>query len=175
MRFISAAAMLLALALAALPVPASAQEPRAEPTEAPLTDSGDYWRMFGSPYTIHFHKDNDGEHEWVYMVGVERQYNNGWLWGATYFSNSFGQPSGFVYVGERVIGFSRWNELFFQWAAGIVYGYKEPYEDKIPFNYKGFAPGVIVSLGWQFNKNFSMQANALGAAGLMLQFSWDLR
>ena len=173
MRFPSLPAVLLALA--ASPAVALAQDQRSDPPAAQVEASGDYWRVSASPYTIHYHKDNDGEHEWVYLVGFERQYDNGWLWGGTYFSNSFGQPSTFWYVGERVSGFTRWPELYFQWAAGIVYGYKYPYEDKIPFNVNGFAPGVIVAVGWQFNKNFSVQANALGAAGLMIQFSWDLR
>ena len=96
------------------------------------------------------------------MIGLERQRSDGWVWGGIYFSNSFGQPSGYVYVGEKVIQFSRWDKLFFQWTAGVLYGYKYPYEDKVPFNYNGFSPGAMVSLGWQFTREFSMQANCAG-------------
>jgi hypothetical protein len=171
-------ALALALALSSLPLTLRAQTDTPAKTEAAVADaarSGDFWRLMGSPYTIHWHKDDNDEHEPVYMIGLERQLSDGWLWGGVYFSNSFGQPSGYVYLGEKVINFSRWDKLFFQWTAGIMYGYKYPYEDKVPFNYKGFSPGVTVGLGWQFTREFSVQAVALGTAGLMFQLAIDLR
>ena len=142
--------------------------------ESPSAD-GDYWRAYLLPYAIHYHKDEEGTHRYVYGFGAERQLANGWVWGGTYFSNSFGQSSGYFYAGEKVIGWSPWEPLFFQWTAGVLYGYTYPYNDKVPYNYKGFSPGATVSLGWQFNKNFSMQAIALGSAGLIFQFAWDFR
>jgi len=178
MRFTPLAATLLSLTLAALPVATRAQdqEPdKADKAEATDAASGDFWRLMASPYTVHYHKDNSGEHEYVYMIGLERQRSDGWVWGGTYFSNSFGQPTAYVYVGEKVIGFSRWDKLFFQWTAGLLYGYKYPYEDKVPFNHNGFSPGATVSLGWQFTREFSMQAIALGTAGMMFQLAFDLR
>jgi hypothetical protein len=153
------------------PAPASADAP-ADGASA-KADSGDYWRLMASPYMVH--RNSSPEHEPVYMVGLERQRSDGWVWGGVYFSNSFGQPSGYVYLGEKVNNFSRWDKLFFQWTAGILYGYKEPYEDKVPFNVNGFSPGATVSLGWQFTRTFSAQAILLGAAGLMLQVAIDLR
>jgi len=175
MRFTPLAAPLLSLTLAVLPVAAGAQAQEPDKTAKAAAADGDFWRLMGSPYTVHYHKDTDNEHQPVYMIGLERQRSDGWVWGGTYFSNSFGQPSGYVYVGEKVMGFSRWDKLFFQWTAGILYGYKEPYEDKVPFNHNGFSPGVTASLGWQFTREFSMQAIALGAAGLMFQAAWDFR
>lgn len=137
---------------------------------------GDYWRVMVAPYTWHYHTDKDGTHRYVYLFGVERQFASGWLLGAVYFSNSFGQSSGYFYGGERVFGWSPWpDKLYFEWSAGLVWGYTDPYENKIPFNYKGLAPGIIVGVGWQFTKNLSFQANALGAAGMMFQFNWDFR
>lgn len=168
-----ARALLSALALAAAAPTVLAQETK--PAAAAAPDSGDYWRLVASPYTVHFHKDDNDEHEAVYMIGLERQRRDGWVWGGIYFSNSFGQPSGYVYVGERIIDFSPWPQLFAQWTAGILYGYKYPYEDKVPFNYNGFSPGATLSLGWQFTREFSVQANLLGGAGMMFQFSIDLR
>ena len=32
-------------------------------------------------------------------LGAERQGDTGWLYGGSYFSNSFGQPSAYAYVG----------------------------------------------------------------------------
>ena len=193
MRVISSQALLLALPLAVLPVVSSAQASSSDPADRTETTgasdkpaaadkpaateaaSGDYWRLMASPYTVHYHQDDNGDHRPVYMFGLERQLSSGWVWGGTYFSNSFGQPSAYVYVGEKVMNFSSLDKLFFQWTAGVLYGYKYPFEDKVPFNYHGFAPGVTVSLGWQFTREFSMQAIALGAAGVMFQLAIDLR
>jgi hypothetical protein len=173
MRIPHASALLLSLALGTVHVAASAQADKPEAAAETSAQSGEFWRLIGSPYTVHY--GSDPEHEPVYMIGLERQFTDGWVLGATYFSNSFGQPSGYAYVGEKVIGFSRFDKLFFQWTAGIIYGYKYPYEDKVPFNFKGFSPGVTVGLGWQFTREFSVQAIALGTAGMMFQFAIDFR
>lgn len=173
------------------PAPHASPAPGAAPEAAPAASApwwqsaqtllgldeaeGNYWRLMAFPYTQHFHKDEAGIHRPVYLFGLERQRADGWLWGAVYFSNSFGQSSGYVYLGERVSGWSPWPQLYAQWTAGVVYGYTDPYENKIPFNFKGFAPGVIVGMGWRFTREFSLQANLLGAAGLMLGFTWDFR
>ena len=45
----------------------------------------------------------------------------------------------------------------------------------MPFNVNGFSPGATVSLGWQFTREVSVQAIALGTAGMMFQFAFDLR
>jgi hypothetical protein len=173
MRIPHASALLLSVALGTAHVAAVAQADKPAADAETSAQSGDYWRLIGSPYTVHY--GSDPEHEPVYMIGLERQRNDGWVFGATYFSNSFGQPSGYVYLGEKVINFSRYDKLFFQWTAGIMYGYKYPYEDKVPFNFKGFSPGVTVGLGWQFTREFSVQAIALGTAGMMFQFGIDFR
>jgi hypothetical protein len=140
--------------------------------EAPTAD-GDFWRVVFSPYTYHF--SSDPEHEAVYAIGLERQRSDKWLWGATYFSNSFGQPSGYLYFGQHYADLFSVEQLFAQWTVGLLYGYKYPYEDKVPFNTNGFSPGAVFSLGWQFTRQFSMSANLLGTAGLMLQMSIDFR
>jgi hypothetical protein len=175
MRFPQASALVLFVALGTVHVGAAAQADKPADGAVTPAPSGDYWRLLGSPYTIHWHKDENDEHEPVYMIGLERQRSDGWVWGGVYFSNSFGQPSAYVYLGEKVINFSRWDKLYFQWTAGILYGYKEPYEDKVPFNVNGFSPGVTVGLGWQFTREFSVQAVALGTAGLMFQLAIELR
>ena len=141
---------------------------------AALSDA-DYWRLVVSPYTLHFGADEDNDREAVYGIGLERQRADDWFWGGTYFSNSFGQPSGFVYVGQRYGNLFAVEQLFAKWSAGILYGYKEPYEDKVPLNYNGWSPGLVLAMGWQFTRQFSMQANLLGGAGLMLQMSIDFR
>lgn len=174
---------LLALTLVAATTSALAQTAAPAPAESPPADDAkiveprktdaDYWRLVGSPYTYHFSADPD--HEAVYAIGLERQRSDKWFWGGTYFSNSFGQPSGYLYVGQRYGNLFAVEQLFAQWSAGLLYGYKEPYEDKVPLNYNGFSPGAVFSLGWQFTRQFSVQANLLGTAGLMVQMSIDFR
>lgn len=132
-----------------------------------------HWRLVLSPGMVHVNPSD--EHEWVWAVGVERQREDRWMFGASYFSNSFGQPSGYLYVGQRYDQLWHQPSLFFQWSAGLLYGYRGEYEDKVPFNNNGFSPGAVFSLGWQLDPRLSAQLNLLGDAGLMLQLSYDFR
>jgi hypothetical protein len=141
------------------------------PTATPSGSNGT-WRLMASPYTIHYSRDPN--HRPVWMLGFERERLDGLLWGACYFSNSFGQPSGMVYGGQRLYDFSPYPQLFAQWTAGIMYGYKGEFQDKVPFNHRGFSPGVVLALGWQFTPRYSVQANILGNSAMMFQFSVDL-
>ena len=150
----------------------SAPTPSAQAPEA-AEANGEFWRLVFSPYTYHFSSSPD--HEAVYAIGLERQRSDKWLWGGTYFSNSFGQPSGYLYFGQHYADLFSVDKLFAQWTVGLLYGYKDPYEDKVPFNHNGVSPGAVLSVGWQFTPEFSMQANLLGTAGMMLQMSIDFR
>ena len=108
-------------------------------------------------------------------MGFERQRSDDWLAGASYFRNSFGQPSAYLYVGKRFPALFGMEQLHGQATGGLMYGYRGKYEDKVPFNNNGFSPGATVSLGWQFNKNWALTAHALGDAAIMFQLSYDLR
>ena len=132
-----------------------------------------HWRGLISPYTLHYRYSE--EHKPVYAIGIERQSDDRWLAGGAYFSNSFGQPSAYVYVGHRSEIMAEHPELFFQWSLGVIYGYVGKYQDKVPMNVKGFAPGAVVSLGWQLDRHASVSVHALGDAGLMLQLAYDFR
>ena len=165
-------AFLLALSLGSCATAAQAQtESIAAPAgEAP--EPAYHWRLIASPYTYHY--NYSVEHKPVYMLGLERQRSDGWLWGGAYFRNSYGQPSGFAYLGQRFVKFSRFDELFVQWSAGLLYGYKKPWEDTVPFNHNGFSPGAALTLGWQFTPRYALQLNALGTAALMFQLSVEM-
>lgn len=132
-----------------------------------------YWRALVSPATQHYRYNP--EHRPVWAIGVERQCADEWLAGGSYFSNSFGQPSAYLYIGQRTQGLLTQPKLFFQWSAGLLYGYRGKYENKVPLNVNGFAPGALVTLGWQFDKQTSVAVHALGDAGLMLQLAYDIR
>lgn len=132
-----------------------------------------HWRVVGSPFAYHFRSSD--EHRYVYALGIERQRDDNWLGGASYFRNSFGQPSSYTYVGKRFPQLLDRPELFGQFTAGVLYGYRGKYADKVPLNYDGFSPGAVVTLGWQFNKQLSIAAHMLGDAAVMMQLSYDLR
>jgi hypothetical protein len=143
------------------------------PSQA-TSETAPHWRVYASPLTIHFSSSPD--HRAVYSLGVERQYPDGFLFGAAAFRNSFGQPSAYAYGGYRLEApFSSVPELFLQASAGILYGYKEPYENKVPFNHHGVSPGAVVAVGWEFTRAFSAQINILGDSAFQLQLSFDLR
>ena len=132
-----------------------------------------HWRLVVSPVSHHWRYS--AEHTSVIALGVERQYDDRWLLGGSAFRNSFGQSSAYVYLGQRHDGIWQTPPLFFQWSAGIMYGYVGKYQSKVPLNFGGFSPGALVSLGWQFNREASVAVHALGDAGVMLQFAYDFR
>jgi hypothetical protein len=130
------------------------------------------WRLAVAPVAPHFRYS--AEHRRVWAVAVERQRPDEWLAGFSFFSNSFGQPSAYAYVGRRYPGLLGEEPLFFQWSAGVLYGYVGKYKDKVALNVAGFAPGALVGLGWQFDPHFTATVHLLGDAALMLQLSYDL-
>ena len=132
-----------------------------------------HWRLGISPYSHHFRYSD--EHRYVWALGLERQRSDGWLAGASYFRNSFGQPSAYLYLGKRWQGLWGQPSLFAQMSAGLLYGYKGKYQHKVPLNVNGFSPGALIGLGWQYSRDVSFTAHLLGDAGMMFQLSYDLR
>ena len=135
--------------------------------------SDELWRLTGSPYTYHYSQDS--AHRNVYMLGVEKQFPHRFILGGALFRNSFGQPSAFIYAAKRLNGFTDMERLFAQVAAGVLFGYRGLYSDKVPLNYSGFSPGAVLSVGWQFTPMWSVQLNLLGNSAAMLQVSADFR
>ena len=125
-----------------------------------------------SPYTLHY--SNGTDHQDVWLVGLELERERT-LFGVTYFRNSFGQPSAYAYpYGKIYRNVFNVDHLFVKWTIGILYGYKHPYEHKVPLNYHGFSPVIIPAIGWELPSGFSTQINFLGTSGLMFQLSKDL-
>ena len=121
-----------------------------------------------SPYTIHW--SNNPEHKNVVLVALDEQLPGGRLCGISLFSNSFGQPSTYVYAGRQFNHLFGQPNLFLKVTAGIMYGYVGQYQNKVPLNYRGFSPAIIPSLGYKLTEHDSVQIKLLGTAGLM--FSW---
>ncbi len=145
------------------------------PAGASVVDASnpDPWRtdrffLETSIYTWHFHYDPAHVSNSKLILG-EWNITEQWLVGASYFLNSFGQPSEYIYGGWRVrpIDEGPWHPLYFKVSAGLVHGYKDQYRDKIPFNHSGIAPAVIPSMGYCFGR-VCPEIVIFGTAGMML-------
>jgi len=132
-------------------------------------EQGSTMRLMTSPYTYHFSEDPN--HKYVYMIGLERQRSDGFTVGGTFFRNSFGQPSTYLYIGQRFDRLGGVERAFAQITGGLLYGYKDPYQNKVPFNHRGYSPGLVPSIGWQFTRTYSAQIDVLGNSAVMFQFS----
>lgn len=132
-----------------------------------------HWRVAIGPYTRHLNQKP--EYEYVWAAAIERQRDDRWLYGASYFSNSFGQGCGYLYLGQQIPNLFDLPSLYFQWTAGLLYGYKPPYQNRVPLNVDGFSPGLVLSLGWQIDEHFAAQLNKVGTSGMMLQLSYAWR
>jgi hypothetical protein len=130
--------------------------------------------IFVSPYTKHY--NYNPAHRPVWLVGLEQQLSDNSLRGAAFFSNSFGQESLYLFPwGGRFDNTFGVNGLYVKWTAGFIYGYKAPYEDKVPFNHRGISPAVIPSVGYQVNNDWSAEAYLLGKAAFMLGTSYRFK
>ena len=121
-----------------------------------------------SPYTHHWH--HNPEHKLVVLVALDEQVPGDRFCGVAFFSNSFGQPSTFVYVGQQFNNLMNNPRLFVKVTAGVMYGYVGQYQHKVPLNHGGFSPAIIPSIGYRLNEHDSIQVKVLGTAGLMFSY-----
>ncbi len=133
---------------------------------APAKDK--QWDLTLAPYAYHW--NYSPEHRPVFLGAVDRRVNGNRFCGLALFRNSFGQPSAYAYVGKRWDNLLGNPQLFAKVSAGLIYGYKDKYKDKIPFNDYGIAPAIIPSLGYSFTRDDSMQVMVLGTAGLLFSY-----
>lgn len=137
-----------------------------------MTNPGDTLVIQGAPDSIHFHPSPEHT-KYSWAIGVEWQCASRWLAGFSYFNNSFGQKSQYIYGGKWWTIWDEHPSWYFKLSGGVILGYKEPYEDKIPFNHNGVAPGIIPGVGYKFNRA-NIQVNLLGLNGVMITFGYDL-
>jgi hypothetical protein len=121
-----------------------------------------------SPYTHHWSQNPD--HKKVVLIAIDEQLPGDRLCGVSVFSNSFGQPSFYVYAGQQFNNLLGVPQLFAKVTAGIMYGYVDPYENKVPLNYKGFNPAIIPAVGYKLTPHDSVQVKFLGTAALMFSY-----
>jgi hypothetical protein len=164
------AALVLALSFAAS-LPALAQG----------LSAGDRIRIAYAPKA--FHVTHDDEYvDWNHIVALEWLTPRQKFWGAdrsllglSLFDNSYGQFSQSLYAGlewdwTRAGG----GNVFLALSAGLVHGYKEPYDDKLPLNSAlGVGLTVVPAIGWQRDA-LGFAASLVGSA-ITLRISYSFR
>jgi hypothetical protein len=148
---------------------ATTEAPAPAPAPASALPGGYAWEIMFSPYAVHYH--DDSQHKAVWLIGIEGHRPQNWFWGFGLFSNSFGQPSVYTIYGYQ------WDDLFgvpnvyAKLAAGVMFGYTEPYQNKVPYNRGGFSPLVLPAVGYRLTKQDALQLTVLGTAGLMFSYN----
>jgi len=139
---------------------------------AQTADTFEGWDVSFSPYTYHFSYSPD--HKPVVSLGLLKGLEEHWIAGGSVFSNSFGQPSVYLFAGQRFVNPFGWDKWYLQWNAGLLYGYVGQYKDKVPLNYKGFSPGFVPSIGYQFTDRIYGELDLLGNSALMFTFVFPI-
>jgi len=137
-----------------------------------LIGEGDRGTVQIGPYVYHF-VDNTDHNQWPRLFGLEYESGSHWLVGGVVFRNSYYQDATYIYGGKRWFVDAPDNHVYLKLTAGPVYGYKPPYDDKLPINHDGFGFGVAPALGYQF-KRASVQLVAPGFSVIAITFGYDL-
>jgi hypothetical protein len=166
------AAIALAV-IAALPAAALAQDQ--------WLAAGDKIRLAYTPKAFHFVTDSDYV-DWNNIVALEWLTPRHTFWGAdrthfglSVFNNSYGQPSQAAYAGlewdwTSALG----GNVYLSLSAGLVHGYKEPWEDKLPLNNAlGVGVTLVPTVGWQ-RGGIGFAATLTGSAiALRISYTFD--
>lgn len=121
--------------------------------------------LYSSLYTTHYDPDPDHVND-QNMLGFEGQTRDKRVMGMAVFDNSFGQESQYLYVGRKWRAFSS-DQWYYKLTGGLLNGYDEPYDDKIPLNDMGVAPAIVPTLGYR-GKTFAIEFSQLGLAAGMI-------
>jgi hypothetical protein len=163
-----AAALLVAGAL--MPA-AQAQNTPTETAAAPETRQA-RWYVQTSVATRHFNPDPAHVNN-QQLIKIERISHNEFLYGFAAFRNSFGQPTEFLYIGQRWHPLERFPGMHLKLTAGLLHGYRDEYRDKIPFNKAGTAPVLLPAVGYSYKK-FASEVVVFGNSGVMLTLGYYL-
>jgi hypothetical protein len=128
--------------------------------------------MFLGPYVYHY-SDNAEHNNEPHMVGFEWKPEKYVVdFGLVYFVNSFYQDSVYAYVGKRWFLSDSNEGVFLNLTAGPLYGYRDQYENKVPFNHNGLGFAIIPGIGYQY-RSVNAQFVILGTAAIMMTFGYD--
>lgn len=140
---------------------------------------GDQLRILYGPSAYHFSPSE--EHvDFNHFVAAELISSRWTFWGAersivgfSVLDNSFGLFSQYAYVGQEwdLAAFAG-GQVYANVTAGLLHGYKEPHQDKIPFNSLGIAPAIIPTVGWRYGR-FTALISLLGTNGFLASIGWS--
>lgn len=129
-----------------------------------------YWYVQGSVYTRHFEKNPEHNNNQD-LIGLERHTENSYLFGGATFRHSYSERSYYGYAGKR-FDFAG-SPFYAKLTAGLLYGYKGEYRDKIPLNRFEIAPVIIPSFGVKYRR-VGAEVILLGAAASMVTIGFEL-
>ncbi len=148
------------------------------PAQALGSSDGDRVRIAYTPRVFHVTSNKDYV-DWNHIVALELVTPRYTFWsadrthfGVSVFDNSFGQFSQSVYAGlewdwQPAFG----GELFLSVSPGLVHGYKEPYENRLPLNRAlGVGVTIVPAIGWQ-RERLGLAVSLNGSA-VALRGSW---
>jgi hypothetical protein len=118
--------------------------------------------------TIHFNPDDEHKQSWLLDMTYrfqERWLEGQWIAGLALFTNSFGQFTQYAYGGLQWRPLVEHQPFYLKLTAGVIHGYSGQYQDKIPLNSSGFAPGIVPSMGYCWGR-FCAEVALLGDAAL---------
>jgi hypothetical protein len=138
---------------------------------ADVFGEGDRVMVEVGPYVYH-RIDNSDHNQWPRLIGVEYETGAHWLGGAAAFRNSYYQNAAYLYAGKRWFIPSLNENLYIKLSAGLVYGYRKPYEDKLPVNHDGYGLGIVPALGYQFGRA-NLQLEFVGTDVMAITFGYD--
>lgn len=127
------------------------------------------WDLTLSPFTHHW--SHNPEHKPVGLIALDKRLKGNRFCGMALFSNSFGQESAYVYVGQQWDGLLDNPKIFSKVSAGFLYGYRGRYKHKVPLNDWGIAPAIIPSLGYAITPQDAAQVYILGTSGVLFAYS----
>jgi hypothetical protein len=130
----------------------------------------DRWYFQTSVATVHFSSDPDHDNTQDLIYG-EYRFPNRWLAGQpfvglSFFDNSFGQSSQFLFGGLLWRPSETVPEFYVKVAAGVLHGYTGEFEDKVPFNHNGWSPGIVPGVGYCY-KRLCGEMILFGTAGML--------
>ena len=120
-------------------------------------------------YTHYNSKPDHGNEPFIFTY--DNFTNEKIFYGIALFNNSFDQFSQYLYKGH--VFQSRWNKLHYELTYGIIHGYKDKYQDRIPINTSdGIGLGIIPSAYYSYNKKSSVSLSLMGSAGVIVNYSY---